>query len=109
MDQIWSWVKENIKAFWAGFFSGGVPVAINIAHVPSLLGVVGDIIKGGVVLLFSTCSGLLLVAATDLYKHYLKNRMIRFIDKTHKLIMSKLFKNAKSKQKERPRKDDKVA
>lgn len=107
MDQIWGWIKENITAFWAGFFSGGVPVAINLLHVPSMLGVVGDILKGGVVLIFSTASGLFLVAATDLYKHYFKDRMIKFIDKTHKLLMSKFFKNEKSK--EGPKKDDKVA
>jgi hypothetical protein len=110
MEQIWGWIKENITAFWAGFFSGGVPVAINLLHVPSMLGVVGDILKGSTVLIFSTCSGLLLVAATDLYKHYLKNRMIRLIDKAHTLLMSKLFKNGKSRQKQRRQKnDDKAA
>lgn len=105
MEQILGWIKENIKAFFAGFVSGGVPVAINFAHVPSMLGVVGDILKGSAVLIFSTASGLLLVAVTDLYKHYFKNRMIAFIDKSHKLLMSKFFKNAKPKQKERSSKD----
>jgi hypothetical protein len=109
MDQIWTYLKENVTAFFAGFVSGGVPVAINLANVPSLLGVVGDILKGGVVLIFSTASGLMLVVATDLYKNYLKNRMIAFIDKSHKLLMSKIFKNAKSKQKQRRKKDDNKA
>lgn len=107
MDQIWGWIKENLTAFWAGFFSGGVPVAINILHVPSMLGVVGDILKGGTVLIFSTCSGLMLVAATDLYKHYFKSRMIKVIDKAHSFLMSKFFKHGKSKEK--PKKDDKAA
>ena len=103
---IWSYVREN-ASFWLGFASGGYPVATHMLHVPSLLGMVGDILKGGVVLIFSTCSGLMLVIMTDLYKHYFKSRMIKFIDKGHSFIMSKLFKNGK--QKERSQKDDKAA
>ena len=103
---IWSYVREN-ASFWLGFASGGYPVATHMLHVPSLLGVVGDVIKGGVVLIFSTASGLMLVVMTDLYKHYFKNRMIKFIDKGHLFVMSKLFKNDKTKAKSK--KDDKVA
>jgi hypothetical protein len=97
MEKIWGYVREN-TAFWLGFASGGYPVARHMLHVPSLLGMVGDILKGSVVLIFSTASGLMLVVMTDLYKHYFKSRMIKFIDKGHEFIMSKLFKNDKSKK-----------
>jgi len=107
MQQIWTYVKEHLTAFWLGFASGGYPVATHMLHVPSLLGVVGDILKGSVVLIFSTCSGLMLVVMTDLYKHFFKSRMIKFIDKGHSFIMSKLFKNDKTKAKSK--KDDKAA
>ena len=110
---MWNLIREHIKAFWTGFIAGGVPTAVYVLRVPDLphAAWLGHILKGTQIVLFSTASGLFLTVATDIYKHYLKHRIISRIDKIIafiKRVYYRIYKNIKYVRQQK-RKGDKAA
>lgn len=71
---MFSFIRQHVKAFGAGFFAGGIPIAHFVLRIPDMPNSVwlGAILKVVWIAVGAGVSGLATALITDIYKHYLR-------------------------------------
>lgn len=76
---MFEYLKEHVKAFWAGFIAGGIPVGGVVFSTPPLLNAfwLSVVLKLVTTIIFAAASGMATILMTDIYKYHIKHKLFK--------------------------------